>query len=348
MGSARLTIDLDAVAANWAALSRRSGGAETAATIKADGYGLGAAAVARKLAAAGARSFFVALAEEGLAVRQAVGAVPTIYVFSGHMAGDTQTIRNLRLTPVLNSADQLVRHFESLTGHPFAVQLDTGMNRLGMEPREWAAVRDLALQAGPALILSHLACADDPDHLMNGQQLDEFQAMTAECGCARSLSATGGILLGPAYSFDLTRPGIGLYGAAPFAQAQPVVQLDVPVIQVRLVEPGESVGYSATWIAARPTRVATVAAGYADGILRSLSGRGTLWAGDVPCPVLGRVSMDLIGVDISALNDTPEMLNLLGPHQGVDALAEAAGTIGYEILTGLGARYRRKYLGGQP
>jgi alanine racemase len=346
MGSARLTIDLDAVAANWTALARRSGGAETAATVKADAYGLGAAPVARKLAAAGARSFFVALADEGLAVRQAVGAVPAIYVFSGHMAGDTQVLRNLRLTPVLNSAEQLVRHLEALPGHPFAIQLDTGMNRLGMEPREWAAVRDLALQARPALILSHLACADEPDHLMNAQQLDEFQAMTADCGCARSLAATGGLLLGPAYAFDLTRPGIGLYGGQPFAQAQPVVHLELPVIQTRNVEPGESVGYSATWIATKPTRVATVAAGYADGILRSLSGRGTLWAGDVPCPILGRVSMDLIGADISALDADPEALDLLGPAQGVDALADAAGTIGYEILTGLGARYRRKYLGG--
>jgi alanine racemase len=346
MGTARLTIDLDAVAANWAALGRRSGTAETGATVKADAYGLGVAPVARRLAAAGVRSFFVALAEEGAALRQAVGAVPTIHVFSGHMAGDTQILRNLRLTPVLNSAEQLVRHLEALPGHPFAIQLDTGMNRLGMEPREWAAVRDLALQAGPQLILSHLACADEPDHLMNGQQLDEFQAMTADCGCPRSLAATGGVLLGPAFAFDLTRPGIGLYGGAPFGQAQPVVQLDLPVIQTRLVEPGESVGYAASWIAARPTRVATVAAGYADGLLRSLSGRGTLWAGDVPCPILGRVSMDLIGADVSALDGDPETLQILGPRQGIDTLAEAAGTIGYEILTGLGGRYKRKYLGG--
>jgi alanine racemase len=346
MGSARLTIDLDAVAANWAALARRSGRAEAAATVKADAYGLGAGPVARKLATAGARSFFVALADEGLAVRQAVGAVPRIYVFSGHMPGDAQVLRNLGLIPVLNSAEQLVRHLEALPGHPFAIQLDTGMNRLGMEPREWAAVRDLALQAGPALILSHLACADEPDHLMNAQQLEEFQAMTADCACPRSLAATGGILLGPAFAFDLTRPGIGLYGGAPFAQAQPVVRLEVPVIQTRIVDPGESVGYAAAWVATRPTRVATVAAGYADGILRSLSGRGTLWAGDVACPILGRVSMDLIGADISALETDPEALDLLGPAQGVDALAEAAGTIGYEILTGLGARYRRKYLGG--
>lgn len=344
MGAAVLTIDLDAIAANWAALRARAG-VETAATIKADAYGLGAGPVAKRLAAAGARRFFVALAEEGAALRQALGAGPEILVFSGHMAGDAQAIRNLGLTPVLNSAEQLVRHLEALPGHPFALQLDTGMNRLGIEPRDWAALRDLALQARPCLILSHLACADEPDHLMNGQQLDEFQAMTDGCGVPRSLAATGGILLGPAYAFDLVRPGIGLYGGAPFADARPVVRLDLPVIQVRSVEPGESVGYSATWVASRPTRVATVAAGYADGLLRALSGRGTLWAGDVPCPILGRVSMDLIAADVSATDPEPEALTILGPRQGVDALAEAAGTIGYEILTGLGPRYRRRYTG---
>lgn len=344
MGAAVLTIDLDAIAANWAALRARAG-VETAATIKADAYGLGAGPVAKRLAAAGARRFFVALAEEGAALRQALGAGPEILVFSGHMAGDAQAIRNLGLTPVLNSAEQLVRHLEALPGHPFALQLDTGMNRLGIEPRDWAALRDLALQARPRLILSHLACADEPGHLMNGQQLDEFQAMTDGCGVPRSLAATGGILLGPAYAFDLVRPGIGLYGGAPFADARPVVRLDLPVIQVRSVEPGESVGYSATWVASRPTRVATVAAGYADGLLRALSGRGTLWAGDVPCPILGRVSMDLIAADVSATDPEPEALTILGPRQGVDALAEAAGTIGYEILTGLGPRYRRRYTG---
>lgn len=345
MGTARLTIDLDAIAANWGALARRSGGAETAATVKADAYGLGVAPVARRLATAGARTFFVALAEEGAALRQALGTGPAIYILSGHMAGDAQLLRNLALTPVLNSADQLVRHLESLPGQAFALQLDTGMNRLGMEAREWGAVRDLALRAGPTLVMSHLACADEPDHLMNARQLDDFQAMTDGCDCPRSLAATGGILLGPAYAFDLTRPGVGLYGGAPFADAQPVVTLDLPVIQTRLVEPGECVGYSATWIAAQPTRVATVAAGYADGLLRSLSARGTLFAGDVPCPILGRVSMDLIGVDVTALDADPEFLQIIGPQQGVDALAEAAGTIGYEILTGLSPRYRRRYLG---
>lgn len=344
MVAARLTLDLDAIAANWARMDRL-GPAETGAAVKADAYGLGAGPVARRLAAAGARSFFVALAEEGAAIRQALGAGPRIFVLSGHMAGDAQTIRNLDLIPVLNSAEQLVRHLEALRDHPFALQLDTGMNRLGMEPDEWAAVREAALRARPALILSHLACADEPAHPMNARQHAAFLAMTEGTGAPRSLAATGGALLGPEWQFDLIRPGIGLYGGLPLENARPVVRLELPVIQTRLVAPGESVGYSATWTAAQPTRVATVAAGYADGILRSLSGRGTLWSGSTPCPILGRVSMDLIGVDVSALPGTPDWLELLGPAQGIDALAQAAGTISYELLTGLGARYRRRYQG---
>lgn len=344
MTAARLSIDLDAIATNWQRLSRLTR-AETSATIKADAYGLGAGPVARRLVAAGVRSFNVALAEEGAAIRQAVGSGPRIFVFSGHMAGDAQTIRNLDLIPLLGSAEQLVRHFESLPGHPFGIQLDSGMNRLGMEPAEWAAVRDTVMQAGPQLIMSHLACSDERQHVMNAEQRENFLSMTAGCEAPRSLAATGGLLLGPEYHFDYVRPGIGLYGGAPYDEALPVVSLALPVIQTREIAPGEAVGYSCTFVAERPTRVATVAAGYADGLLRSLSGKATLWAGDHPCPLIGRVSMDLITVDVTDLPEVPEALEILGPHQGIDALAEAGETISYEILTSLGARYRRRYRG---
>ena len=344
MTAARLTIDLDAIAANWQALSRLSE-TETGATIKADAYGLGTGPVGQRLAEAGARTFFVALAEEGATLRKALGTGPRIFVFSGHMAGDTQNLRNLNLIPLINSAEQMVRHAETLSGHPFGVQLDSGMNRLGMEPAEWAAVRPMVLQAGPQLIMSHLACADDRLHVMNAEQLETFRRMTSGIDAPRSLAATGGILLGRDYHFDLTRPGIGLYGGAPYDDAYPVATLSLPVIQVRDVEPGEAVGYSGTWVATRPSRIATVAAGYADGLLRSLSGKATLWAGDTPCPVVGRVSMDLITCDVTDLAEEPESLDILGAHQTVDALAEVAGTIGYEILTSLGGRYRRRYVG---
>ncbi|MDZ4094746.1 MAG: alanine racemase, partial [Paracoccaceae bacterium] len=298
------------------------------------------------LALAGARRFFIALAEEGAALRQILGPGPQINILSGHMAGDTEMIHDLDLTPILNSVDQITRHLESLPGHAFGVQLDTGMNRLGLEIAEWEAVAEVVLGAKPELVMSHLACADEPDHPMNAAQLAEFHHMTDGISVPRSLAATGGILLGDAYHFDLTRPGIGLYGGRPFEAALPVVSLALPVIQLREVAAGEAVGYGASWVAEAPSLIATVAAGYADGLPRNLGNTAVLWDGDVPCPLVGRVSMDLITVDVTHLADVPRALDILGPHQTVDDLADIAGTIGYEILTNLGARYTRRYSGG--
>jgi alanine racemase len=346
MGTATLTIDLDAIAANWRALDALTAAdCQTAAVVKADGYGLGAGRVTLALARAGARRFFVAVAEEGAAVRSALGPGPEICVFSGHMAGDGDMIRDLALTPMLNSVEQLTRHLEALPGHPFGLQFDTGMNRLGMEAAEWSALRDIALAAGPTLLMSHLACADEPDHPMNAAQLRVFRAMTDGTGVPRSFAATGGILLGPDYHFELTRPGIGLYGGQPFEDAAPVVRLSLPVVQVRDVAEGETVGYGASWTAEGPSRIATVSAGYADGLIRSMSNRAVLFAGDIPCPLAGRVSMDLLTVDVTHLHEVPDTLDILGPRQTVDDLAEAAGTIGYEVLTALGPRYLRRYTG---
>jgi alanine racemase len=344
MASGTLIIDLDAIAANWRALDRASAsGVQTAAVVKADAYGLGVARVARALAGAGARRFFVATAEEGAILRQTLGPGPQINILSGHMAGDTEMIGDLDLTPMLNSIDQITRHLESLPGAGFGIQLDTGMNRLGMKELEWEAAAPFVLDAGPELIISHLACADEPDHPMNQGQLILFQALTEGTGVPRSLAATGGIMLGPKYHFDLTRPGIGLYGAAPFIGAAPVVRLSLPVIQTHRVNANETVGYSCGWTADLPSVTATVSGGYADGLLRALSNKATLWDGDTPCPLIGRVSMDLITVDITHLPVVPTYLDIIGPHQGVDQLAEVAGTIGYEVLTSLGLRYQRRY-----
>ena len=343
MSTGTLTIDLTALAENWRALDEASTPrTETGAVVKADGYGLGAGRVAKALAAAGARSFFVAVAEEGSAVREALGPGPDIYVFSGHMRGDTDMIADLGLVPMLNGVEQLTRHVEALPGHPFGIQLDTGMNRLGMEPGEWAAVRDIALMQSPKLIASHLACAEDPAHPMNAFQFEVFQEMTDGIDAPRSLAATGGIRLGSQYHFEMTRPGIGLYGGAPFDEAKPVAHLSLPVIQIRDVLKGEAVGYGNTWIAEADARIATVSGGYADGLIRAMGNRGQLYAGETPCPIAGRVSMDLITVDITHLNDTPEALDILCTRQTVDDLAGAAGTIGYEVLTSLGARYDRR------
>ncbi|MBI6628969.1 alanine racemase [Pontibaca salina] len=342
MSKATLTIDLDALVANWRALDALSS-CETGAVVKADAYGLGLASVAPALARAGVRKFFVALAHEGALLREVLGPGPTIVVFGGHMAGDTTLIRDHDLTPLLNSADQMLRHTEALPGHAFGIQLDSGMNRLGMEPGEWAAVRDIALAQKPVLIMSHLACANTPDHEMNARQLRVFREMTDGVGVKRSLAATGGTLLGNAFHFGLTRPGIGLYGGQPFSNAKPVVTLDLPVIQTREVAQGETVGYGNAWTAPRASRIATVAAGYGDGLCGALAPGLLLYAGETPCPVVGKVSMDLITADVTDLTEVPEFLRVLSVQQGIDKLGALAGTTGYEILTTLGHRYERIY-----
>lgn len=343
MSTGKLTIDLSALAANWRALDALSS-RETGAVVKAGAYGLGVRQVCRTLARAGVRKFFVAVAEEGAAVREALGPGPLISVMSGHMEGDSALLRQHDLTPMISSVDQMLRHVERTPRQSFGIQLDTGMNRLGLEPDEWAALRDVAIRQMPVMVMSHLACADEPDHDMNARQLRVFKEMTAGIDVPRSLAATGGILLGRDWHFDLTRPGIGLYGGLPFAQARTVVALDLPVVQVRDVHPGETVGYSNTWTAERHTRLATLAAGYADGLIRAMGSRAWVYHGETACPVVGRISMDLITVDVTGLAQDPDALSILGPHQSIDDLAEAAGTTGYEILTALGDRYARTYL----
>lgn len=356
MAQARLSIDLAAVAANWRALAAMNAG-ETGAVVKADAYGLGAAQVGRALMAAGARSFFVALAEEGVVLRAALGPLPRIFVFAGLTPGDAPLVRAANLVPLLNSLQQVyeAKVLVSASVRPLTVglQLDTGMNRLGMEPAELSVLLDAPERLAGldlALVMSHLACADEPGHEQNWAQLAAFQAMTAHPALAtvpRSLAATGGVLLGPEFHFEMTRPGIGLYGGLPFASARPVVSLEAPILQVRKVAVGETVGYGAAWRAETPRRIATIATGYADGLHRALSIGFTAWLGAAPLPSVGRVSMDLITLDVTTCPEAVEgsFVSLLGPGQGVDDLAAKAGTIGYELLTSLGARYARRYTG---
>ena len=300
------------------------------------------------MAAAGVRTFFVALAEEGAALRESVGPGPAIHVFAGLMPGEASLFREADLIPCLNSPGQAVDFLRHLAGRPCTLQVDTGMNRLGFEPAELDAVMPDLGRLRPALVISHLACADEPDHPMNAAQVAAMTDFAGRLpGLRRSLAATGGTLLGAPYHFDLVRPGVGIYGGLPFGAAEPVVSHAQPGVQVREVSAGEAVGYGAAWIAAGPARIATVSAGYADGILRTLGDGGfDLFADGVRCPVVGRVSMDLVTVDVTDAETIPPALDILGPRQGVDDLARAAGTIGFESLTGLGRRYERVYKGG--
>ena len=348
MGTAELDIDLNAIQANWRALDARSAPhVETAACVKADAYGLGIHMVGGALYSAGVRTFFIAVAEEGIELRDSIGDDARIFVFSGHQPGDATDLVAERLIPCLNSPEQMYRHLDLCPGHPFALQLDTGMNRLGFEPADWDVIRDEALSAGPELVMSHLACADEPEHPMNATQLAAFRDMTDGIGVPRSLAATGGTLLGEDYHFDMVRPGIGLYGGLPFDAATPVVEVSVPVIQTRRVEAGESVGYANAFVAEDDRVIATIAAGYADGLIRAAGQGGfKVFAGRTPCPVVGRVSMDLITVDVTHLDTVPGHLTILSDQQTVDDYANAAGTIGYEVLTNLGHRYTRAYRGG--
>ncbi len=342
MATATAIIDLNAIRKNWQKLRSMSKN-EAAAVVKADAYGLGLKQVATALYAEGAKIFFVATAEEGAELRSIIGNIPEIYIFSGHMIGDTELIKNYNLIPLINSIEQLSRHSGLLKEKKFGVQLDTGMNRLGMEPHEWETVKEFILSLNPVLIMSHLACADEPNHKMNATQLSTFRTLTDKINIRKSLAATGGILLGPEYHFDLTRPGIGIYGCSPMQNCLPVLKIDIPVIQIRKIKSGETVGYGNTWTSTSEKRIATISAGYADGIFRVAGQRTRLYFEEIGCPIVGRISMDLIGVDITSLNIEPDKLELINSIQTVDKIANGAGTIGYEFLTSLGHRYNRQY-----
>jgi alanine racemase len=345
---ATLEVDLGAITANWRDLGTRHG-ASVAGVVKADAYGLGAAPVALALAEAGCRHFFVAQLAEGMALRQALGAGPMIAVLGGFPPG---VDAGAALTPVLNGPTDIAAW--QAAGAPGAgtiLHLDTGMERLGLSPAERAALRPGALDGlGLRYVMTHLACADDPGHALNTLQPARFaEAAAAFPGIPRSLANSAGIFHGAAMASDLARPGCALYGINPTpGQPNPmrqVLRLTVPVLQVRQVAAGTPVGYGATWMAKRDSRIATIAAGYADGYLRALSSRGIGIVAGRPVPLVGRVSMDLITLDVTDVPDLRpgDRVEMIGPAQTPDEVAALAGTIGYEVMTSLGARYRRQY-----
>ena len=356
--SAILHIDLAAIAENWRLLAARAAPGAVAGVVKANAYGLGADKVAPALRAAGCRHFFVAHLAEGIALRETLGSGPMIAVLNGFAPGADG---DAALVPVLNSLGDVLAHAAAGRSAGQArralLHLDTGMARLGLDAAEQARlVADHSLLAGLDLlyIMTHLACADEPDHPLNAEQAARFDRACAVLPkFKRSFANSSGLFLGADYASDLARPGCALYGINPTPglpnPLRQVLRLEAPVLQIREIPAGASVGYGASFMAARPSRIATIAVGYADGYLRSLSGQGGAAYRGLMLPLVGRVSMDLITLDVT---DVPglvpgDAVTLIGgAAPSPDDLAARAGTIGYEILTSLGARYRRAYGAG--
>lgn len=360
-----ITIDLDALQANWLALSALVGPAECAAVVKADAYGLGASEVIPALALAGCRTFFVATPEEARSARL-LAPEARLLLLDGLFPGAGDLLLAADVIPVLsNVAD--VEDWAATAARagrklPAALQIDSGLNRLGLSGTDvkWLAGKPELLEAFDLkLVLSHLACADDPAHPHNAKQRNAFNKRRGMLPPApASLAASDGLMLGAAYHFDLVRPGYALYGGQAFqggpTPVKPVVTVRARVLQVRTLKAGETVGYSATWQASRPSRVAIIAAGYADGFARTLSAAsgkkgGSVMVAGERAPVIGRVSMDLITVDITDVKGDiarGDLVTLVGPGLTLETIGKSAGTIGYEVLTRLGTRFIRRYAGG--
>jgi alanine racemase len=356
-----LTIDLDAIAENWRRLrDALKPGAKCAGVVKADGYGCGAVKVAKRLFAEGCRVFFVARPAEGFALKPHLPDAE-VCILDGLVPGLAEDYAAAGLVPVLSDAAQV----EAWTAYcaanelrpPAIVHVDTGMNRLGLEPDEALALAEEpgAFDAfSDVLMMSHLVVSEESENPINAAQLELFQRIrTAFPRAKASLANSSGIFLGPSHHFDLVRPGYALYGGNPTPgrpnPMRPAVQLLARVLQVRTVDSPATVGYGATARVGAGGRIATIAVGYADGYLRSLSNRGEAWIGPHRVPIIGRVSMDLVTLDISSVPPEAcrvgDFAELIGPNVGVDDVAERAGTNGYEILTSLGPRYHRSYLG---
>lgn len=361
---ALLSIDLAAVVENWRILKRQVGPTcEMGAVVKADAYGTGAAQVGKALQEAGCATFFVAHVDEGIALRTAIGDAPRIVVMHGPNKGSEKDFSAFRLVPVLNSPAQITRWRAFAEANDLlmesVVHIDTGMNRLGLSAREFEtlmAAPDGFAGLHPLALMSHLACAEEQTPMNEDQRrkfasaLEMFRSKFPDA--KGSFANSSGIFLGPAFHYHFARPGVALYGANPLSNKRnpmiPVVRLRGKIVQVRRVDAAAPVGYGATYTARDGAKLATVSIGYADGLLRSFSNRGHGYIDDIKVPVAGRVSMDLTIFDVSEVPESslgPDAtIELIGSRRTVDDIAAEAGTIAYEILTSLGARYARQYL----
>jgi alanine racemase len=360
-----LTVDLDAIVANWRKLEKTAVPAECAGVVKANAYGCGTEPVARALAAAGCKTFFVATLDEAGAVRAAVPSA-AIYTLNGFFQHSGETYAKIDCKPVIGDLNELAEWdvFCRRSGWKggAAIHIDTGMNRLGLTPAEAQGIipRINAGDHGITLVMSHLASAEQLNNPFNAKQLTTFREIASLfSGVPASLSNSSGVFLGAQFQFDMVRPGAALYGVNPTPEAdnpmQGVVELKARIVQIRNVDRGETVGYGGTWTARRPTKLAIVSAGYADGYFRAASANDGTRGAEVMvagkrCPVAGRISMDLMAVDVTDLPANAarrgHMVTLLGEGITVDELAHHFGTIGYDVLTSLGSRYARVYKGG--
>jgi len=360
-----LTVDLDAIVANWRKLEKTAVPAECAGVVKANAYGCGAAEVTRALADAGCKTFFVATLDEARVVRETVPPA-VIYVLDGFFQNTGDAYAGIDARPVIGDLNELAEWDVFCRRSGWAggagIHIDTGMNRLGLTLTEAQGIvpRINAGDHGITLVMSHLACAEALKHPLNAKQLATFREIASlYAGVPASLANSSGVFLGAQFQFDLVRPGAALYGINPTPEAdnpmQPVVELKARIAQLRNIDKGETVGYGGTWTARRPTRLAIVSVGYADGYFRAGSSNdGTRGAEVVVagkrCPIAGRISMDLVAVDVTDLEKSAarrgHLVTLIGEGITVDELAHHFGTIGYEVLTSLGARYVRIYKGG--
>ncbi len=344
-----LTIDLNAIASNYDGLRTQFSGQKCAAVVKADAYGLGVSPVAKVLAVKGCDTFFVATLEEGIELRT-IQPQARIFVFHGPYPGEEQDYAAHQLIPVLNHPGQ-IEHWNAQ--HPFALHIDTGMCRLGLSYQELKTYASAATHL-PLLLISHLACANEPAHPKNAEQLERFRKACALLPhIPASLCNSSGIFLHQEFHFHLARPGCALYGITPVEgknPMQPVVNLTAPIIQIRTLECRETVGYGATASLSKGAHVAIIQTGYADGYLRSASNQASVWINGYNAPVIGRVSMDMIAADVSGIPqnmlDSAVNVELINAKYTVNHLARDAGTIGYEIFTRLGKRIKRRYVGG--
>jgi alanine racemase len=340
-------IDVGAIVDNWRMFSRRAAPGKAAAVVKADAYGLGAARIAPALARAGCRRFCVAWPQEGVALRKVLGADPEIAVFHGPSKDTARDFIAHDLEPVLNSLEQVAlwREAAGSVKQRRSVHVDTGMNRLGLSQARWAEAARLV--PAPHRLISHLACADQPDHPMNSRQLELLlKAASFWPDAPRSFAATGGAYLGKAYTMDEVRPGIGLYGGGPAPAdgeaPRTVVTLKSTILQLRAVSRGETVGYGASWTADGERTLAITGLGYADGFLRAASNRGNAVVGGVKRPIVGRVSMDLIVMDVTGTNaKAGDEIEFLGPNMPLSEVAASMGTNDYELLSRIGSRVER-------